>query len=436
MKTRNIIGGVIIAIIILAFLVQALNPLPPRKFTISTGGPAGAYYAFGLEYEALIADEGLNLEVTNSAGSVENIERLRNGETDVAIVQGGVMDMKDAQGLQSLGSLFYEPVWLFYRKNLDIRRITQLKGRRIGIGIEGSGMRPVALQLLEVNGITEDNSTLVSNTLTEMTQEMIDGDLDAVFMVVSPVAEAVQQLAVEEDIEIFDFTRAAAYRSRFTYMNSIELGQGALNLIENVPARSKTLLAVTANLVVREDINPNLARLFIFTSDRVHSGSGVFEAPGEFPSASYITAPLHDESRRYFKEGASWFENNFPFMIAAIFDRLVVILLPLLTLVYPLTRSAMPLYRMRMNRRITHWYNILNEIDRDVTAMTLREIDRDLIRLDDIENDLRFKTKLPDSYMSRYYDLREHIELVRTHLEEHREDIQAEQAEKSAPATA
>jgi uncharacterized protein len=436
MRTRNIVGGVIIAVIILAFLVQALNPLPPRKFTISTGGPEGAYYAFGLDYKALIAEQSLNLEVTNSAGSVENIERLRNGETDIAIVQGGVMDSKDAQGLQSLGSLFYEPVWLFYKKDLDIRRITQLEGRRIGIGVEGSGTRPLALQLLEINGITEGNATLVGAGLSEMTDMMLNGDLDAVFMVVSPKAEVVQRLAVGDNIEIFNFTRAEAYRSHFTYMNSIELGQGVLNLVENIPTQSKTLLAVTANLVVREDINPNLARLFISTSDRVHSGPGIFEAPGEFPSAAYITAPLHDESRRYFNEGASWFENNFPFMLAAIFDRLVVILLPLLTLFYPLVSGAMPLYHMSMDRRITRWYNTLNEIDRNIATKTLKDVERDLMRLDNIEEELRYKTKLPISYMPRFYDLLEHIGLVRTHVEERREEILAEQGEKSVPATA
>jgi len=434
MKTRNIVIGVVVAVIALAFLVPAINPLPPRKFTISTGGEAGAYYGYGLEYEEFIAKEGLNLEVIQSAGSVENVERLRNDEVDIAIVQGGILDVKEEEDLLSLGSLYYEPIWVFFREDLSIRRLTELEDRRIGIGADGSGTQPVAIQLLEVNGITEDNATFTRDSLGNMADMLIDGELDAVFMVVSPTSEAVQKIADAPDIEIFDFTRADAYRSRFTYLNSIELGQGALDLIDNVPARSKTLLAVTANLIVHKDINPNLARLLIFTADRVHNGPGVFEAPGEFPSAAYITAPLHEESRRYFKEGASFFENNFPFMIAAIFDRLVVILLPLLTLVYPIGKSLFPLYRLSMNRRITRWYNIIGEIDRAVPVMTLADIERELKRIAEIDEELREKTKLPESYMARFYNLREHIELVRSHLIERREELQAQAPQSTVRA--
>lgn len=436
MKTRNIVIAVVAVVIALAFLVPAINPLPPRKFTISTGGEAGSYYSFGLEYKDIIADESLKLEVLNSAGSVENVERLRSGDVDIAIVQGGILNVKDEEELVSLGSLYYEPVWLFYREEFNTRRMTELEGLRIGIGSDGSGTQPVALQLLEVNGVTTENADFVKAGIGDMADMMLEDELDAVFMVVSPTSSAVQKLAGDSDIEIFDFIRADAYRSRFTYFNSIELGQGALDLINNVPNRRKTLLAVTANLVVHKDINPNLARLLIFTSDRVHSGPGIFEASGEFPSSDYITAPLHDEARRYFKEGASWFENNFPFMVAAIFDRLIVILLPLLTLVYPLGRSMIPLYRMGMNRRITRWYNIIGEIDRAVPVMKHTDIERELARLLDIEEQLREKTKLPESYMARFYNLREHIELVRMHINERRAELlEKEEAKKaSTPA--
>ncbi len=423
MNTRNIIIGVIAAIISLAFLVPLINPLPPGTFTISTGSQAGSYYGFGLEYQEIIDEEGLSLEVLHSAGSVENVERLRSGEVDIAIVQGGILDIKEEEELSSLGSLYYEPVWLFFRKDLELTQINELEDMRIGVGADGSGTQPVALKLLEVNGIDDTNATFVKDDIGTMADMLVDNELDAVFMVVSPASEAVQTLAKDMDVEIFDFVRADAYRSRFTYFNSIQLAEGALDLINNVPSRSKTLLAVTANLVVHNDINPNLARLLIFTADRVHNGPGVFEAAGEFPSGAYITAPLHDESRRYFKEGASFFENNFPFMIAAIFDRLVVILLPLLTLVYPIGKSLFPLYRISMNRRITRWYNIISEIDRAVPVMTIEDIERELKRINEIELQLREKTKLPESYMSRFYNLREHVELVKSHLFERREEL-------------
>ena len=131
---------------------QFVEPAPPKRIVITTGGEAGAYYQFAQRYAAILAKNGITLEVKSSAGSLENLSRLQADEAQVGFVQGGVMppkedpDAEDDSGLLSLGSLFYEPVWVFYRGERDLTRLTELRGKRIAIGQEGSGVRQLAQQ--------------------------------------------------------------------------------------------------------------------------------------------------------------------------------------------------------------------------------------------------------------------------------------------------
>ena len=142
-----------------AIAYQFVEPAPPKKIVISTGSESGAYYHFAQRYATILAKNGITLEVRASAGSLENLARLKNDEVQIGFVQGGVVppkedpDAEDESGLLSLGSVFYEPVWVFYRGEKNLTRLTELQGKRIAIGQEGSGVRQLAQQLLSANDI-------------------------------------------------------------------------------------------------------------------------------------------------------------------------------------------------------------------------------------------------------------------------------------------
>jgi hypothetical protein len=120
LKDRLGIFGPAIIIAILGFIVAYpfVEPAPPRKITIGTGDPSGAYYAFAQRYREILAREGITLEIRSTAGSVENIKLLeaKEGEVDIAFVQGGIGDPAAQPELRSLGSLYFEPLWVFYRR--------------------------------------------------------------------------------------------------------------------------------------------------------------------------------------------------------------------------------------------------------------------------------------------------------------------------------
>src|SRR6266566_8182756 len=143
----------IISLLALIVTYHFVQPAPPRHIVFATGREGGAYFLFGLRYQALLAHEGIDVTVRQTSGSVENIHLLQRGGADVAFVQGGTGASVDAPGLRSLASLYYEPVWILARKQTGIQQLSDLKGRRIGIDQEGSGTREIALLLLADTGI-------------------------------------------------------------------------------------------------------------------------------------------------------------------------------------------------------------------------------------------------------------------------------------------
>ena len=83
----------------------------------------------------------------------------------------------------SLGSLYFEPIWVFYQANEHLRQLSDLRDKRIAIGKEGSGTRAVALKLLELNGLTASQATHLSISGQEAVEGLFKRELDAAFFV-------------------------------------------------------------------------------------------------------------------------------------------------------------------------------------------------------------------------------------------------------------
>jgi TRAP-type uncharacterized transport system substrate-binding protein len=155
---------------ILAFLVvfNFVDPLPPQRISIGCGPPEGANFKYAQAYREILAKEGITLDLTNTAGSVENLKLLgaASGSVDVAFVQGSMKSLVPKTDLVSLGSLFFEPLWIFHRNDLALRRIPDLKGLRLAVGEEGGGTKISTMLLLELNGVIHKTLKFL-NTVTK-----------------------------------------------------------------------------------------------------------------------------------------------------------------------------------------------------------------------------------------------------------------------------
>jgi len=398
---------------------QFVKPAPPRHMTISAGNESGAYYAYAKRYAALLANNGVTLEILTSLGAQQNLERLHKGEADIAFVQGGIQEVlgeDEDSHLRSLGSVAYEPVWVFYRGAHRLDKLHQLSGRRIAVGEEGSGIRGLALQLLEANEIALDGKNLVPVAGLDAAEALQQGKIDAAFIVAAPDAPVVQVLLRSPGVRVMSFSQSDAYTRRFSFLSKIVLPRGVVDLVRDTPPRDTLLLAATANVVVRDDLHPALASLLMQVMSEVHGKSGFFQHSGEFPAYKDHGFELADEAQRYYKSGPPLLQRYLPFWLAVLVERLFVLIVPIVVLLLPLLRAAPSLYSWRVRSKIFRCYGDLKFLENELRQRydPARRAEY-RARLDHIEDDA-YSRNIPLAFSDLFYTLREHINLVRANL--------------------
>jgi TRAP transporter TAXI family solute receptor len=397
------------------YAAQFIQPAPPNRVVIATGGEGGAYQRFAALYKPLIERNGIKFIERTSAGAVENLALLRSAdeELDVAFVQGGLGLGSDPAGLVSLGSIYYEPLWVFYRNSEPIDQLVHLRGKRIAIGAEGSGTRKLALELLEANGATAAPTRLLPLGGLEAVGALNAGRADAIFLVGPANSGAVWASFYAEGFRLMSFSQADAFVRRWPFLSKLTLPRGAIDLVRDIPARDVTLVAPVAALVARDSIHPALIDVLLQAAAEAHGGPGLFHRAGEFPNPRQVDFPLSTEAERFYRSGTRFLQRYLPFWAATLVDRLVVLLIPVVALMIPLMRIAPALYGWRARSRVYKWYGQLKFLEegwrRDPDARPREEWLAELDRLEARVNRIR----TPLAYANQLYILREHIGLVR-----------------------
>jgi TRAP transporter TAXI family solute receptor len=419
MKENIQIYGLGLLLVIGGFLLanHFVKPSPPRSITIATGGLSGAYYAYAQAYKKLLAQKGIELNIVSTSGSIDNIERLQKSEVDLAFVQSGTgqaikQSGSDSEHLVSLASIYYEPLWLFMPKSKKAFKTADLKGRRIAIGMEGSGTRALVSLLLENNGINASNTNLMAVNGDESARLLLNGEIDYMFVVSSMNSALIQSLLTNNDIATFDFDRAKAYTRRYRFLSSVELPQGVIDFSRNIPENDINLLSAAATLAARDDIHPALVALLMQVLEDVHGEGGILEEPGQFPSQHFVDFPLDISAKRYFDYGPPLLQRYLPFWAAVLVNQLKIFLIPLLALMIPLMKILPPIYRWRVRSRIYRWYGDLRDIEQKISD----DIDKDssiklMAELVLLQEDVT-RQPAPLSYTDELYHLRSHISLV------------------------
>jgi TRAP-type uncharacterized transport system substrate-binding protein len=421
---RLLIVIMALAVIALAAAVLWLaadffRPMPPRTLTMATGSEGSAYEKYGKRYQEILARDGIKLRLLPTAGAIENLALLRDqgSKVEVGFMQSGITSAKQSPGLVSLGTVFYEPLWFFYRDRYAGKRMDALRGRKISIGPEGSGSRDLALKLLARNGIDEDFAELLALTPQQAGESLIRGDIEAAIMLTSWDAPVVQRLLNAKGIEPASFPRTDAYLALYPYLNKVVLPEGVIDLANNRPASDVFLIAPKANLVVREDLHPALQFLLLKAAEEIHSGPEMFQKPGQFPAAEAIDLPLSDQARQYYRSGSPFLQQHLPFWLAVLVNRLLVLLIPLVGILYPLFRLFPALYGWQIHRRIYRLYGELRFLEHDMESLGSGRSYGELVsRLNKIEQKAN-RLRVPLMYANMRYTLWMHISLVRERME-------------------
>ncbi len=414
---HTIAPSVIVTLIGFVLAYQFVDPAPPKNITIGTGDKQGAYFLFGNRYREFLQKEGVDLFVRSTAGSVENLDLLSAEQAllDVAFIQGGVHQGEAAQGLFSLGSLYYEPLWVFTRGAEPIHRIADLRGKRVANGPVGSGTQKLVAQVLAINGLSAENTQLVPLGNAESIRRLQAGSVDAIFLVASARSPVVKQLLSSPGVHLMNFARADAYARNLRFLSTIVLPEGAIDLQKNIPHQDTVLLAATVNLVVREELHPALVDLLLQAAQTVHAEGGWFEKVGQFPSAENLDFPISPDAQRFYRYGPPFLQRYLPFWAASFVDRMKVLLLPLVALLIPFMKIMPPIYRWRMRSKIYRWYRELQEIDLGLFHEVPAPENHYRQELDRIEHEV-VKVDVPLSFADQLFDLRLHIEMIRRRL--------------------
>lgn len=462
----------------------AIDPTPPRQIVLAAGLKGSAYDGFAQKYRKILARHRIDVEIRSSAGSMQNLHGLAATRPDAAIAffQSGTSNDETAarSNLVSLGSLFVEPVWLFYRdasvakvkpevrhdgfrddasgrptpwpgaagpraagastgstSSMPVTTITeigQLRGLSLNVGPLGSGGPRLIRQLLAVNHVDQTEVGLTDLDDGPAVEKLLDGSLDALMFVTAPEAPFVQMLLHRPGIRLMAFHQAEAYSRRFSFLKHVVLPRGIVSLDRDVPDRDVDLIAPTATLVARSDTHPAIIELLVEAAEEVHGGSSWFGAAGEFPNDRYSAVAVSPIAEHFYKNGPPFLERYLPFWLANVMARMGVVLVPLIALLIPLSRILPPLYSWRVRSRVYRWYGQLRAVETEIedgrsadpgpqddgaagSADREAKRGRHLARLDGIEAKVN-RLVVPLSYANELYSLKLHIDRVRAKLRE------------------
>jgi len=403
-----------------------IQPAPPHHVVIAAASRGSPYYRWAEQYQRFMAQNGIDLEIRETGGSIENLRLLEDSGSGVQLgfLQGGISSSQEAPQLRSIGRVFYEPLWVFYHGDQTLDRLTQLVGKRVLVGPAGGGTNYLAQKLLNANGVTPQTATLINMELPDYVDALGKGEADAGFLVLAPDAKTIQRLFGTPNVRLMNLVQADAYSERFPYLSHLELRQGLVDFARNIPAGDVNMVATMAAVVVRDDLHPALTNLMTQALIDVHTkpmidANGevpVFSRAAEFPVTVDPEFPLAAEARRVYKSGPPFLQRYLPFWLATLSDRLVVLLIPIIGLALPLMRFVPPLYTWRVRQRILQWYRELKRVEATVhPGASPQEFARAFGETDRIEAAVDH-IRVPLGFSDQLFHLREHIEVVRRRL--------------------
>lgn len=401
----GVIAAVAFACVVWVILVFGRG-MPPRTIVMTTGPDGSAYREFGERYRAALARDGIDLKLEASRGNVENLARLADASSGVSagFVAGGLTSEKASPGIESLGTIAYEPIWIFCRGLSKEAQFGDLRGKRISIDLEGG----VMLNLLRATGLEKEVAVLPLAPAAGAAA-LLRGEVDCACMLTVADDPVVKKLLGDERANLMTFRRADAFVALYPYLRKVEIPRGVGSLSKDRPPDDVTLIAPMASLVVRQDLHPAVQYLLLEAAEGIHSGPGILRRPGQFPAAEPEDVPLSKEARTYYKSGGSFLQRNLPFWLSVLASRVLLVLVPLAGVLYPLMRAIPGVIHFAIARRVNAMYADLRRIEARIDAGdSVGEISRELAGL---EEKIK-RTRVTRSGTRELYALRQDAVLV------------------------
>jgi len=397
-------------------------PQPPQTLTIATGFPDGLYSQFANHLKIELAKEKITLQIRNTGGSVDNLALINdpNSGIDLAIVQSGVGDPVKYPELLSLAGIFYEPLWVWYRQPAftkeggALTQLSQLQGKRISIGNDGSGTQILSNAILKLNEINADLVKLEKLKPDEAIEKLQKGELDVAFIVAAGEAPILKKFYQIPGIRLMNFDQAEAYTRVLPYLDRIDIPRGIISIAHDQPKQDIRTIASTATLVARNDINPATVSLLLGTSYDILRNYSRLQKPGQFPSSKGLDFPMDMDAEIFLRDGPSFFYRHLPFWGAVWVERFIKILIPLLIVLIPVFTYLPAIFNLSLKVKLSRLYKILKNIEkRSNSPDNYLLLHTELLNLEKRIQQI----KVSAMQSKEVYDLKAHVALVRHQLE-------------------
>ncbi|MHA3978089.1 TAXI family TRAP transporter solute-binding subunit [Halovulum sp. GXIMD14794] len=420
---RLLVGGLLCGLGVLALILLSRDILPPRKLTFAAGIEGGGYWQVAEQYRQSLARDGITVELIATGGSEENARLLTDGKADVGILQGGTPAPADTE---TLGALFYEPIFMFARTELELSQIPALwTGVDVAVGAPGSGTHAAFDALARASGLEDGTLTPVPLGGLDAVEALIEGKVDAAFFVAPATAPYLTPLFMSDDVELLDLDYIDALARLIPGAQVVTTPTASVMRQPAIPDRDRRLLVLVAQLAASETLHPSLVNRLVIAGHDMHGAPDAVTPAGTFPAIVPSDLPLDSYARRLLVDGPSYLHDYLPYWVVAQVVRFAILLLPLLFIVVPLLRMFPAIYRWRLRRRVFRHYRAIRLLHAKVTEADSPERLDDLERrLDVIEESLR-QVKLPLAFYDYAYNAMMHTEMIRAHIHTRKQLVQA-----------
>jgi len=407
--------GVLISVVLITYFTI---PKLPDTLKIAAGQPGSYFYETAEIYKKYLAKQGIELEIIQSKGAAENLALLNEAKVDLALAHGGLTTKKESPDLVSLGSISYEPLWVFQRKGSKaVTDLSQLKGMKVATGVEGTGVEVIAKILFTAEGINKGNTTILHMDMKEAAERLTKGDIDAAVFMDPPENERIREFFSSNVINEVSLQDSEALRRRFRYLHVIKIPPSGIDLELEQPHSELLTIAPTAYLAANKKLDAALQYLLLSVIDEVHHEPTLISDENEFPSDKDVDLPLSQDADVYYKKGRPFLQQYLPFQMASLLERLIKVLLPLLLLGAPIFAYAPTTYDWYFRKKLSKRYKSLVEIEEQLANNhSNKSVTEFELMLFDVEKKLNDE-KIPSSFTNQVFVLREHIELVQRKIQ-------------------
>ena len=404
------------AIVLAALYVtyRLVDPLPPRHLAIAAGMMGSGYDNFAKQYARILARQGVELEIRNAAGAVEDLDLLRDPASGVqaALTTFGFTQPADADTLNSLGGIFDAAIAIFYRNAEPITLFAQLRGKRISLGITGTALRSLMLEVLKATDALDASTQLLDLDYTQAIDALIAGEIDVAIFPQLDSSSAYQRALGASGIRLMSVAQAEAIAKTVPGLKHVVLWRGLIDLSRDIPNSDVDLLASRNRLLVRKDLHPALQYLLLEAMREVHWPAGTFNRLGEFPAEQPNDLPLSATAEAFYRSGPTFWQRYMSFWLTSLLNRIVFFVIPIIAALIPVFGLARPIYRWLHIRRIDQLHRALGKLERELTqAADKSRFAEYQTRIAEIESAVRL-LKVARPFEVNLHRLRIHLRMV------------------------